>query len=170
MKNFVIQQNVKLSAFLMFMMMNLFLSASASAQNVKVTDYKSLLRKNEQTNQGKVSEVQSLVSNLLPTIFLENEKVGSFDAEAISIETDSQSFSKIVSKDLKTADVQIIKIKLSDKSELNSRFDLSSLNNLPKLKYIYIICPFEVQEAQISNMFKGTNPRVNVIYSAAIPN
>lgn len=171
MKNFAIQEKTSVRIFLIATMMVLLISVSASAQQVKVSDYKALLRKNEQMGQVKNNEMQNMVSNLLPTISLENGKVASYDNEtAISIETDATSFSQIASLKNQTSDIRILKIKLLDKSELNSTFNLSSLNNLPKLKYIYIICPFEAQEAQISKMFTGTISNVTLLYSAAIPN
>lgn len=165
MKNFAIQQNARFGAVLMFTLMSLFVTVSASAQKVKASNYKALLSRTDN------SEVQKLVSSFLPTVFMENGKVTSADeGAAISVESDAASFSKIASIGKQGTDVQILKIRLSDKNELNSKFDLSSLNNLPKLKYIYVICPFEAQETQISNMFMGTIPTVTIIYSAAIPN
>lgn len=171
MKNFAIQDKTRVRVLLVATIMILFISVSASAQKAKASDYKTLLSKNEQGAQGKNSEMQNLVSNFLPTIYLQNGKVASSDNEtAISVETDAASFSEIASLKGQTADVKIIKLRLSDKSELNRTFNMASLNNLPKLKYIYVICPFEAQEGQISNMFTGTISNVTIIYSAAIPN
>lgn len=171
MKNFAMQKNLKITTVLTFVIMFLCLSTKGYAQEKIVFDYKSLLTKTQDTKRkNDLAKMQSLATDLLPSISIVEGKVQQFgDSDAISIETDAKSFSEI--KNLKglTAKVEILKIKLNSSSDLSSKFDLESLKNIESLEYVYIICPFEATASQVSNLLSGTNNNVTVIYTASLP-
>ena len=171
MKNFAMQKNLKITTVLTFVIMFLCLSTKGFAQENIVFDYKSLLTKTQDTKRkNDLAKMQSLATDLLPSISIVEGKVQQFgDSDAISIETDAKSFSEI--KNLKglTAKVEILKIKLNSSSDLSSKFDLESLKNIESLEYVYIICPFEATASQVSNLLSGTNNNVTVIYTASLP-
>ena len=171
MKNFALQKKLKISTILTFVIMFLCFSTKGFAQETVVFDYKSLLAKTQdKERKNDLMKMQSLATDLLPSISIVDGKVQRFgDSDAISIETDAKSFSDI--KNLKglTADVKILKIKLNSSSDLSSKFNLESLKNIESLEYVYIICPFDATASQVSNLLTGTNNNVTVIYTASLP-
>ena len=163
------QRNLKVINTFLLLMMILLISNQGLAQENKIYNYKTILEKSSNENRNSIS-MQSLVADLHTSISLENGKVEKFgDGDVVALDTDISSLSKITNLSNQFVGFQIIKIHFKTNSELNSKLDLSQLKNFSKLRFVYLMCPFETNQSQINSFFTGSNEAITIIYTAALP-
>lgn len=169
MKNFALQNNIKIVTILVFTFMTLLMSNNAFSQDFKVLSPENNFAKKSSTSKTAVpSELNTLVSQLLPTVYYSKGTVSSYgETSAVRLETDIQGINSISEISSKLGNVKIAKIFLNNQSDLNSKINVDSLESFQSLKYVYVIAKFETSEAQISNMIINTNPDILILFSTS---
>jgi hypothetical protein len=81
---------------------------------------------------------------------------------------DANSFNFLTKDSSKFSEVEIITMTLNNQGDLNNKLNLSSLNNLKKLKYIYLKCDFKCTDKQIKEFIKYDS-NVRVFYKIENP-
>lgn len=148
-------------------MFAMFSSASMSAQDVKILEVKTL-KEGEASNEVNVKEMKSLISELLPTVYILKGKVSNYGTTSpIKLETDIQGIKDISILSSKLGNVKIAKISLNSTSDLNAKINTDDFKSLGLLKYVYVVANFEAKESQIANMIVNNNPEIIILFSAS---
>lgn len=116
-------------------------------------------------------EFNKLVYNLHSTIYYENsieKKVyGNTPPIKLTFE-DANSLSLLMSGNNKFKNVQLITINLNSIDELKKPIDISLLEDLSNLKYVYIKCPFKF-DLNLLKSFIRVKTGVRIFYNNQIP-
>lgn len=163
------QINFKIITILVFTITALLGSNTAFSQDFKVIGKENnLARKSSTSKTTESSELNALVSQLLPTVYYLNGTISSYgETSAVKLETDIQGINSISEISSKLGNVKLAKIFLNNQSDLNSKINVDSFESFQSLKYVYVISKFETSEAQISNMIINTNPDILILFSTS---
>ena len=77
---------------------------------------------------------------------------------------DFKYLKKVKNSNLLINNIEIVTIKIDNKSELNSTIDLSVFSSFKKLKYVYISTNISIDESVISKMIRNYDEKFTVIY------
>lgn len=114
-------------------------------------------------------EFYKLSQRLHTTAYISNNSVrntyGEGKVQKITF-SDSKSFGLLNSNNY--GDVELITVTLNNPSDLNNKLDLTSNNNLGKLKYVFIKCYFKCTTSQIEN-FITSDSNIRVFYRTESP-
>lgn len=117
------------------------------------------------------SHFYDLAFKLHPTIYLKNNIVkkiyGDGIIKKITFE-DTKSFGMLNNQDSKYKDVELITIKLTSKTDLNTQLDLSNSSVFVNLKYIYLKSNFKLKSEVVKNFIK-VSPNVRILYKSGNP-
>jgi len=151
------------------------------AQNSKayeINEYLALGSNKQATVQVKSNKsaatattpLQVLAYDLVPTVFIENGEIKSFDEQSpIKAELEFNSFNVLSNANPLFKNVELLVIKLNEENQLISSLDFSTINSFNSLKYVYFICPFNCSRSQIENLSKGLPSGTVLLYSSSIP-
>ena len=133
-------------------------SKSSHAQNIKsIDDYIT------DNNSNEAQELIKLVTELNPSIYVENGTVKTYGKRPTNLFTNVSSFADLQKPEILKNNIQIIRITVETRGDLNQTIDLSSLSNYYKLKYIYIFSLVPCTENDISNMVLN-NDEYSIFY------
>lgn len=133
------------------------------------SDFSKSVTKSE-ADSGR-SEFNKLAYNLHPTIYIQNGITKTTYGQGLPVKLtlkDIKSISVLNSGNPKYNQVQLITIKLSNSSDLNTILDLSNASGLSELKYIFIKCHFKCTADQIKTFVKAT-PQTRIFYTSETP-
>jgi hypothetical protein len=98
--------------------------------------------------------VKSLVSDLHPTIYIEDGVLKSFgDGPAVCVNTDSKSFNKLYETNSLFSQVKLITVVVNSPNDINTSLNLGTLTGFTNLEYVLFLCSFDCDPAMINNMF-----------------
>jgi hypothetical protein len=60
--------------------------------------------------------------------------------------------------------IEIVIIKVDNRSQINSSINLALLSNFKKLKYIYIVSSIDISSSEIANMITNYNEKYSMFY------
>jgi hypothetical protein len=109
--------------------------------------------------------IESLVKDMLPSIYVSLSDVKTYGDNPVCLFTDAKSLNNVSLSNLTSNDIEIVTIKIDDSTDLNSTIDLSIFSNFTKLKYIYILSSVKSTEAEIIRLVKNNNPKYHVFYN-----
>ena len=119
--------------------------------------------------RSEVEEIQKLVYDLNPTIFISNAGSKIFGNEApVNAETGVNNFQALTATNPDFNEVKLLKLKIEKPADLNSSLDLNSLSSFQNLKYVFVECTFECNLTRIKNMFSNVE-NVMILYIIATP-
>lgn len=107
-----------------------------------------------------------------PTVYLNNNvltKTSTY-SEPVRLKAGDVQSLEILKKSNKIFNkVELITINLKNEKDLNSPIDVSSINGINQLKYIYIRCYFKCTNNQIKTFVLNANPKITIFYSMVNP-
>jgi hypothetical protein len=130
----------------------------------------------------EAENLNSLVNDLKPTLYYK-EKAASQPEDGIPVRlySDVSSLQLLTGSNPLFSQVRLLCIKVEKPEDLQSVLDLSGLNGISKLKYVYFLCTFSVcadqqgdgscEKEKIASMMSGAEPEgVDILYSVNIDN
>jgi hypothetical protein len=126
---------------------------------------------------SKGERLQRLVKDLNATIYMNDSQQRNPSQELpVSIETDANSVWMLYENNPEFNNVELITLRISQVSELSTIINAESFQSLPNLKYLFILCSFEIcsspgcEGSIISKMVQGDDYEdFMIIYQISIP-
>jgi hypothetical protein len=121
--------------------------------------------------------LQSLAYDLNPTLYLQDGDLKNPSGEMpYCAESDATSVSKLYKDNSQFSQVELITIRLNQASELATIVNTANFQNFPDLKYILILCSFEIcsspgcEASTISQIVQvAENSNFLILYQISIP-
>ncbi len=141
---------------------------SVTVTQGQVTDYKQLL--SSITDAGEVAKLESLVSDLQPTVYISNSEIKSFgETSAVCAEVDAQAVGQLKLANPLFEKVELITVRVERPEDLLVSLDLSSLQGFKSLKYVQVLSTVSCTAEQINKIITGSKPGVVVFYLISRP-
>lgn len=161
----------------------LFLSASSFGQEINElgTKLSAMDKSADAYIRNEAVYLKSLVSDLQPTLYLQNGKFKQTELQISKrINTDVSSLQLLNLQNPIYENAEIICIKIENENDLLATLNLSDLSGFKSLKYVYFLCTFNVCQGQYSPsecevekiaqiIKRNENPGYLVFYSVIIP-
>lgn len=126
------------------------------------------LKSTENTMKGEYSNVKSL-ENLLydvqPSLYFYDGDVKSYGNNQTTLFTDCKSFNRISENKLDATSIEIIRININDRNDLNTILNSNEFKNFKKLKYIYFTSSFDINENDIIKVLNNPDLEYSIFYS-----
>lgn len=91
------------------------------------------------------------------------------DGAAKVLDVDASSLASVNFSDTRLADVQLIRIRISDAQEVSNPVSLEAVSALNQLQTILIVCTSGLSAEQIAQSFTGAGTQLRVLYSLSSP-
>jgi hypothetical protein len=91
------------------------------------------------------------------------------DGAAKVLDVDASSLASVNFSDTRLADVQLIRIRISDAQEVSNPVSLEAVSALNQLQTILIVCTADLSAEQIAQSFSGAGTQLRVLYSLSSP-
>ncbi|MCM4159037.1 hypothetical protein FHG64_02090 [Antarcticibacterium flavum] len=151
----------------------LFSPISLFSQNSELLNLEHLFSADYSTSESlsaaKTEEFRKLFYNLQPTLYIEDQKIKTFDKEnPVKAEVYANSVDLLTTQNILFNTVELLAFKLNDAGEISAPIDISNLTSFKNLKFIYVECASNCTISRIENMFLNTG-NLTVIYLVATP-
>ena len=134
---------------------------------MEVQDFISTLKnKNSIARKSKPEKtnLEKLLFDVQPSIYFNSGDAKTYGENPKNFFVDFQYLNEINNSNLLINNIEIVTIKINNKSELNSTIDLSVFSSFKKLKYVYISTNIAIDESIISKMIRNYDEKYTVIY------
>lgn len=157
---------------------NLLYTVCINAQNATAFELDEYISQSSNKKVASISKnsrisitpLEVLAYNLVPTVFIEDNQVKTFDEQLpIKAESSYASFSSLSTINPLFNKVELLVIKLDAENQLNPTLDFSKLLSFTSLKYVYFVCPFNCSNSQIEQIVRDLPSKITLLYSASIP-
>jgi hypothetical protein len=143
------------------------------AQDYGIIEFqqKNEISKSNSSKNNSRKRFYDLAFNLHPTHYIENGTLKStynFGNPIKMTFEDSKSLSWLKNINSKKSSLELITINLNGRNDLNNKIDLTSDNDFPNLKYVFIKCTFNCTENDIEEFIK-VNSTVRIFYTIQKP-
>jgi hypothetical protein len=141
--------------------------SGVSTKAVEVKAFLNAIKSAEQnmkSGSSRSSHVESLINDVQPAVYVSSGTVKNYGEKPTVLYIDVNSLSSINSAEILSNNIEILTIKISANSGLNTAIDLSSFKKFPNLKYIYIISEVPASEGDIFKMLRNNNSQYEVFY------
>lgn len=166
--------------FLFFSMLTAFcmlISWSLTAQETQVIkisgDKDKFAEEVSNVQELDVDIASNLIFNLQPTAYIENGSIlkitGGNRPVTKMIVNDIHSLGILNQKNEKLQKTELLVLKLSNYSDLAQPIDLSELENINRLKCIFLQCSFDCQQEDLQSFLLEALPGIKVFYSVSTP-
>ena len=105
-----------------------------------------------------------MITQVQPSEYFYSGEVKSYGDTPTNLFTDLSSLSQVNSSNINKQNIEIVTIRISTASELNSTIDLAAFSNFTNLKYIYFISNANTTSENISSHIVNYNSRFNLFY------
>ncbi len=160
--------NVKKILFKAILLSIFICSIQLKAQHniYQLTDDKDLLVNQLKNDAIDADRFIHLLEDLNATIYIANNRItntkGKEPVELVL--SDVQSFNLLKTYNAEFNKVELLRINIPNKEDLNTPLDLEQLNGFNNLKYIYITAPFNLNIKQVKDFIINTPPHVIIIF------
>ena len=151
--------NIKITSSLLIAFIIGFTSTlSVNAQSYNVQNLNDYFETQKISKSSSIdSELQSLIYDVNPTIYIENGEVQSFgDGLPTVAELDLKDWETLKADKDYYNSIRLLKIKYSD-NNINKSVDLSQLKSFENLDYIFIQCTFNCSPTALKQLFQNTD-------------
>lgn len=138
------------------------------SQTSNIKEIGAFLSSKNRVSDNSKAKIQSLVKDLYPSIYVNNDKVVVKGENPICLYTDLSSLKTINTIKNKTENIDFVAIRIKSKSELNSMIDLSVFKDFVNLKYILLVFEFNIDPNQIDKMVTSGSESQSVFYKIEI--
>ena len=111
-----------------------------------------------------VQRLRNLITQVQPSEYFYSGEVKSYGDTPTNLFTDLSSLSQVNNSNINKQNIEIVTIRISTASELNSTIDLAAFSNFTSLKYIYFISNANTTSENISSHIVNYNNRFNLFY------
>ena len=111
-----------------------------------------------------VQRLRNLITQVQPSEYFYSGEVKSYGDTPTNLFTDLSSLNQVNSSNINKQNIEIVTIRISTASELNSTIDLAAFSNFTNLKYIYFISNANTTSENISSHIVNYNSRFNLFY------
>jgi hypothetical protein len=141
--------------------------------SVPVVELNAFLSNSSQTSRSaavsnvtllNMQNVKELVYSTQPSIYFYGGVEKVFGEKPRNLFTDLNSLSSLNSSISQKNSIEIVTINLDNPNQLNNSFNLSQFSEFKKLKYIYFIASFDVDNDGISSLINGDSDKYMVFY------
>lgn len=163
----------KITSVLSSLIILLFLTPLSSfSQKYQALDLDHILKANNKSQMSSNSVdyegIKSLVYDLHPTVYIEDQQVKNFDEDKpIKVEVYSNSINLLTTKNPLFNSVELLVFKSFD-GHTSTQIDISGLQSFENLKFIYVECAANCSVSTIEKMFSNTG-NIPVIYQITTP-
>ena len=134
---------------------------------MEVQDFISTSKNKNSTTRKSKSEktnLEKLLFDVQPSIYFNSGDAKTYGENPKNFFVDFKYLNKVKNSNLLINNIEIVTIKIDNKSELNSTIDLSVFSSFKKLKYVYISTNISIDESVISKMIRNYDEKFTVIY------
>ena len=141
----------------------------AQSPPIKVTELSSyLLNKPAASKQrmavSSTQKIEDLVFKSQSAVYLTNGTIKTYGEYPTCIYTDAPSLSGIGEPSILKGNIEIINIKLNNRSDLNYKVDLLKFSTFSNLKFIYFNSNFNITEQEIARMIVNYSEQYSIFY------
>ncbi|GHA50130.1 hypothetical protein GCM10007103_33680 [Salinimicrobium marinum] len=164
--------NIKLTCIIGILNLFLFSPANSFAQN-KVIHLNDLIQSPDNYSEtftlNESEEINSLVYDIHPTVFISDAEIKTFGQEApVKAEFHAANYTLLQTTNQNYNAVKLLTIKINKAADLNATIDAATLTAFRSLKYILIECSFDCNSTAIQNLFSNLED-ILVFYIIATP-
>lgn len=134
-----------------------------------VKEMGALIAEMKQSDEAQAMRLKSLSCDLNPTVYLDNHGIKVFGENPVCAVVTGGAVNKLYEENPLFRQIELIKIKIDNLSDLSGSINLSSLSGFPNLKYIQILCEVNCTASQIDTMLSGSKANVVVCYLVSLP-
>lgn len=141
----------------------------AQSSPIKITELSSyLLNKPEASKQRMAASssqsIEDLVFKSQSAVYLSSGVVKTYGDYPTCLYTDAPSLPGVRDSSILKNNIEIINIKIKNKSDLNYKVDLMQFSEFTSLKYVYFNSDFNISEQDIANMIVNYNDQYSIFY------
>lgn len=158
-------KNILIGVFLFSL--TTYAQSPSAPQVMEVEAYISSLKtieKNYPSSFSNAQNVDNLVHSAPDAVYYYAGTVKTFGKKPSCLFTDFNSLQSIDNPTILKNNIEIVKLKINNSNDLNSKIDLSLLSNYKNLKYIYIVSNQTVNAQSIANMIRNYDEKYSVFY------
>lgn len=130
----------------------------------KFIDFKINQEFGKNHSYSNVTWLKSLLFETQPSVYCYNKEVNIYGKNPNNLYTDITSLQIIESLNIPHS-IELVRIAINNRSELNTVIDLNLLASFKKIKYIYIVSNVEISNSDIVKMIQNLNFQYEVFYS-----
>lgn len=138
----------------------LLFAASSYGRNYEIMELNEVLNPTTKsiakTNAVDVERLRSLIYDLHPTVYFENQEINQFEQEnPLKVEIFSNSTNLLTNQHMAFPSLELMVFKVASREDTSWRLDLSSLQQINNLRYIYIECSYNCDVSEHGKMFSN---------------
>ena len=135
--------------------MNSFLSSANSGASARIASGVTAVN---------TEHLRDLISKVQSSTYFYSDVVKTYGDQPTNLFTDLGSLNRVDNSITLKQNIEIVTIRITDASQLNSTIDLSNLSNFPNLKYVYFISSLNTSSENIANHIVNYDSRFNIFY------
>lgn len=170
-KMFQIRQFQNLTMKLLVMLFVAFPIVNFS-QNFKIQnteDFFRYVQGSEVTRNSNSHSIKSLIKDLHPSIYLDNGRVKAFGENPVVLFIDAHSISKLKELNLNSNQIELVTIKINQKSDLVYLMNLDVFQQFPFLRVIHFSIGFDCNSETLTNSVRTKDIKYTLLYSIEKP-
>lgn len=161
------------SKLFLTLIFGLFLLSGINAQTIM-----SLESAKQSLEPSSAEHLQSLATDLLPTAFLAEGEIATYgEGGPVVAICDAASVFMLYGNNPTLGKVELINITANSASELPSSIDLTQLEGLADLKYLFVVFAYDAcggssdacLASKLSDIIQGASSQITVIHNLSIP-
>lgn len=168
MKNVYQYNNKKMKLNFKIILLFLSISSYSFCQTTTVTEIGSYLSSKNRVADKNLVKIQSLVKDLYPSVYVNNQKIVIKGDNPVCLYTDLSSLNTITNDNVSSGTIELAVVRIKSKSELNSKIDLNVFKDFTSLKCVLLIYEFNVNPSDINKMVTPANENQLVFYKIEI--
>jgi hypothetical protein len=153
---------------------SMFAQDSVETENLTITEISSVLnpqqgaaRRTSQpslTMQTNSKNLEKLILENQPSVYFYSGNTETIGEKPSNLFTDLNSLRRVSNANFPKDNIEIIIISIKNSNELNGTLDMSLLDGLKKLKYVYFVSDVNVSESNLTRMIQNNNDKYSFYY------
>lgn len=153
---------------------SMFAQDSVETENLTITEISSVLnpqqgaaRRTSQpslTMQTNSRNLEKLILENQPSVYFYSGNAETIGEKPSNLFTDLNSLRRVSNANFPKDNIEIIIISIKNSNELNGTIDMSLLDGLKKLKYVYFVSDVNVSESNLTRMIQNNNDKYSFYY------
>jgi hypothetical protein len=153
---------------------SMFAQDSVETENLTITEISSVLnpqqgaaRRTSQpslTMQTNSRNLEKLILENQPSVYFYSGNTETIGEKPSNLFTDLNSLRRVSNANFPKDNIEIIIISIKNSNELNGTIDMSLLDGLKKLKYVYFVSDVNVSESNLTRMIQNNNDKYSFYY------
>lgn len=143
----------------------------ANVKTLKITELNKFidnLKSQEKLLKSEYSNakwLENLLYEVQPSLYYYDGDLKSYGKNPTTLFTDIKSFNRISEIIIEASSVEIIRINITDKNDLNTILNSKEFQNFKKLKYIYFTSAIDINENDIIKILNNSEIEYSIFYS-----